>query len=46
MYNTLLRMRRKGNLTDVEVDKALAKRWITTAQANYLKSIPNGSAEN
>ena len=44
MYNTLLRMRRKGNLPDADVDKALTKKWITVAQANYLKSIPNGNA--
>lgn len=42
MYTTLLRMRRKGKLTDQQVDRAVAKGWITSAQGEYIKSIPNG----
>lgn len=40
MYNTLLRMRKKGILSDYQVDEAVAKHWITAAQGEIIKAIP------
>ena len=32
MYNTLLRMWKKGKLTEAQINKAVEKGWITEAQ--------------
>lgn len=40
MYNTLLRMWKKGKITAEQIDKAVADGWITAEQAAYIKSQP------
>ena len=39
MYNTLLRMWKKGKITAEQIDKAVADGWITAEQA--LTSSPS-----
>lgn len=38
MYNTLLRMWKKGQLTEEQLDKAVTKGWITEGQAETIKN--------
>ena len=40
MYNTLLRMWKKGQITEEKINKAVALGWITEEQAEYIKSQP------
>ena len=42
MYNTLLRMWKKGQITAEKIDKAVGCGWITEEQAEYIKSLPQG----
>lgn len=41
MYYTLLRMWKKGKLTEEKLDKAVELGWITEEQAAYIKSQPH-----
>lgn len=40
MYNTLLRMWKKGKISRENVYKAVDKGWITQEQADYIVSQP------
>ena len=40
MYNTLLRMWKKGQLTDAKIDRAVELGWITEEQAETIKATP------
>ena len=40
MYNTLLRMWKKGQITEAKIDRAVELGWITEEQAKTIKSIP------
>ena len=40
MYNTLLRMWKKGKISAEQIDEAVDKGWITAEQAAYIKSQP------
>lgn len=41
MYNTLLRMWRKGKLTESQINKAVEKGWITEAQRDMILAHPH-----
>lgn len=41
MYNTLLRMWKKGQITEEKIDKAVELGWITEAQGEYIKAQPH-----
>ena len=41
MYNTLLRMWRKGKLTEAQINKAVEKGWITESQRDMILSHPH-----
>lgn len=41
MYNTLLKMWRKGKLTEAQIDKAVEKGWITEAQKHMILAQPH-----
>lgn len=43
MYNTLLRMWKKGKITAEQIDKAVEDGWITAEQAAYIKSQPQNA---
>lgn len=40
MYNTLVRMWKKGSLTTAQVDRAVEREWITAEQAREIKDMP------
>ena len=40
MYNTLLRMWKKGKITEAKLDRAVELGWITEEQAETIKSTP------
>lgn len=42
MYNTLLRMWKKGKTTAEKIDRAVELGWITEEQAEYIKAQPQG----
>ena len=40
MYETLLRMWRKGKITQAKLQEAVEKGWITQAQYEYIIAQP------
>ena len=40
MYNTLLRMWKKGKITEAKIDRAVELSWITEEQAETIKATP------
>ena len=40
MYNTLLRMWKKGQITEAKIDRAVELVWITEEQAEAIKATP------
>lgn len=40
MYNTLLRMWKKGRITEAKIDRAVELGWITEDQAKAIKATP------
>ena len=40
MYNTLLRMWKKGNSPEAKIDRAVELGWITEEQAETIKATP------
>ena len=40
MYNTLLRMWKKGQITEAKIDRAVELGWITEEQAETIKATP------
>lgn len=40
MYNTLLRMWKKGKITEAKIDRAVELGWITEDQAETIKATP------
>ena len=40
MYNTLLRMWKKGKITEAKLDRAVELGWITEEQAETIKATP------
>lgn len=40
MYNTLLRMWKKHKIDEDGIDAAVAKGWITEAEAQKIKNTP------
>lgn len=40
MYNTLLRMWKKGQITEAKIDRAVELGWITEDRAETIKATP------
>lgn len=43
MYNTLLRMWKKGTITAAKIQDAVTKGWITQAQCDYILTQPQSN---
>lgn len=41
MFNTLLRMWKKGTITSAKVQEAVTKGWITQEQCDYILAQPH-----
>lgn len=39
MYDTLIRLKKNGQLTDVMLTKAVLRGWITQAQADEISTM-------
>lgn len=40
MFNTLLRMWKRGKITEAKIREAVNKGWITSEQAEYILAQP------